>query len=215
MERKETEAARMLRLQREAQGEGLSLRRRVLICVAGIGGAVLLGLALFSIEPPAPVAPAIETAAVSIAPAAEPSPSVSEAELEQARLSAEADFPPTVLPSGAPDAPLNLVCSTKMCAAQKVVFRNRDWPAAWKGDYQGQRNAGFCRSRGCDGAVVVDKAEGCAWRIVIIAGNAVKSGDTDTANLKAECGQMDDVERQTAMLKAQAIFEQIYHRPLP
>ena len=49
----------------------------------------------------------------------------------------------------------------------------KTWPddvaGAFAGDYQGLRNMAYCLSTGCNGAIVIDKREGCAWRALAYA----------------------------------------------
>jgi hypothetical protein len=119
-----------------------------------------------------------------------------------ARLEAEKSFPKEALPQNAPAAPVSIVCAEEFCEVKRVEFANRDWPRAWRGDYQGQRNAAYCRSTGCDGAVLLDKIEGCAWRFIINMDNAAKADQSDSANFKNECGRLDAVDLDLAARKA-------------
>lgn len=50
--------------------------------------------------------------------------------------------------------------------------------------------------------------------MIILAGNALKSDDTDASNLKIDCGKLGAAERSAAVLKAEAMHQQIYHRPM-
>lgn len=141
-------------------------------------------------------------------------PVASEAEIAKVRDKVEKEIRQVSLPDGAPDVPVTLSCSSKECAASQTTFVRRDWPTAWRGDYQGQRNAAFCRFDGCFGGVQVDPVEACAWRVIIMQGNAVKADSTDLSNLRHECGTLDAADRQFASSKARAMFEMIYHRPM-
>lgn len=130
---------------------------------------------------------------------AEPKP----APVSTAIADAEKTYPAIALPKGAPPAPVTGFCRDEMCEVTKVQFVNNDWPKAWAGDYQGQRNAAFCRATGCRGAVQIDHAEACAWRAVILARHPRESGDMDTASLKTDCAQLDAAATALAQLKAQ------------
>lgn len=90
----------------------------------------------------------------------------------------------------------------------------RDWPKALRGDYQAQRNVAYCLSGGCDGAVAVNRIQGCAWRIVIVSSGSPKVGATDTANLRADCGRLEPTEKTAAAMRADALFPKVYGRPL-
>lgn len=142
------------------------------------------------------------------------SPAVSEEKLAVAKKEAEAGTPDEPLRDGVPPAPLGMFCRTEYCEVTRVTFARQDWPRAWRGDYQGQRNAAFCRSDGCAGAVQIDKAEGCAWRVIIIQGNSLQADSTDTGNLKVFCSQLDAADRHLAAAKARDMFQLIYDRPL-
>jgi hypothetical protein len=85
-----------------------------------------------------------------------------------------------------------------------------DWALANKGDYQAQRNVAYCLSNGCDGAIVIDKTAGCAWRMVILASDAVVD-QTDVMNYTAEC-RMDGGD---AVVMAKLLFRKIYKRSMP
>lgn len=128
---------------------------------------------------------------------------------------AEAAFPLVALPAGAPPAPVTGACFNRMCEANKIQFSRQDWPKAWLGDYQGQRNAAFCRSTGCDGAVETNKVEACAWRSVILAAHVGKTNDTDTQNLKTDCGALDEAESVVASGTAKQISAKIYGNESP
>lgn len=101
------------------------------------------------------------------------------------------------------------------CEASLASFKGKDWPGAWRGDYQGQRNVSFCLSSGCDGAVKENPVGGCAWRIIIMASGSPKVDDTDTQNHKLYCGRLTNVERAAAHAQAERTFAAIYGRNLP
>lgn len=124
-------------------------------------------------------------------------------------------FPQEVLPKGAPAAPVSGLCMQESCEVNRIQFSRRDWPKAWQGDYQGQRNAAFCRSTGCDGAVETNKAEACAWRSIILVAHVGATDDTDTRNLKMDCGDLDKAEAAVATGTANQIYEKIYSKPMP
>ena len=99
----------------------------------------------------------------------------------------------------------------KDCKASLAQFR-KWFPLAMRGDYQGQRNVAFCLSRGCDGAVFQRPITGCAWRMVIVGSGSPKVDSTDTANLKNECGKLDEVDRQAAAAQATTLMAKIPRR---
>lgn len=132
-----------------------------------------------------------------------------ESDLDGVRAQAEKDYPAIEGLSGVPDAPIRGFCSSKHCEISRVEFRNQNWPNAWKGDYQAQRNVAYCRADGCGGAVEVNLAEACAWRSVIIEVNADDADDTDTRNLNQDCGKLDSAGKSLAIAKAESILERI------
>lgn len=110
------------------------------------------------------------------------------------------------LPAWAPPPPVSGSCSSEMCAVNQVQFRERDWPSAWRGAYQGQRNVAFCLSTGCEGAVLLDRSAACAWRAVIIETNAADADETDADNLDSDCGKLTDSQRALSVKKADQII---------
>ncbi|NBC35530.1 hypothetical protein GTZ99_03055 [Novosphingobium sp. FSY-8] len=145
---------------------------------------------------------------------AAPSPSpveaeVSDATLQQARTEAEANWEQILLPKYAPEAPVTGLCQDAMCETTRVKFSRSDWPKAWRGDYQGQRNAAYCRTTGCDGAVIIDKIDGCAWRLVIGSMNAVAAQDVDASSLVSDCGRLNETSREMAATKADTYITMI------
>lgn len=127
---------------------------------------------------------------------------------------AEAVWPQEKLPAGAPPAPVTGLCMADTCEAMRAQFARRDWPKAWQGDYQGQRNVAFCRSTGCEGSVATNKVEACAWRSVILVAHVGETDDTDTRNLKSDCGGLDDAEATIATGTAKQIYEKIYGKKM-
>lgn len=128
---------------------------------------------------------------------------------------AEKMFPMETLPKGAPAAPVSGACMQESCEVNKVQFARRDWPKAWQGDYQAQRNVAFCRSNGCEGAVASNKVEACAWRSIILVAHVGATDDSDTQNLKADCGNIDQTDAAVATGSARQIFEKIYGKRMP
>lgn len=133
----------------------------------------------------------------------------SASEIELAQKEARKAFKIRPLPNGVELPPITGSCSSTMCASSQVQFAEADWPAAWQGDYQAQRNVAFCLISGCDGAVQIDKSSGCAWRSVILALNSQSATDLDAANIETECGDLTPTQRQLAISKAQKIAAKV------
>jgi hypothetical protein len=104
-----------------------------------------------------------------------------------------------------PSPPVNGVCGDKSCESSKREFVEKDWPAAWAGDYQAQRNVAFCLSNGCSGAVEVIDSAACAWRMVILDSAHDQADDTDESNRRVDCGRLDAVGLEAARAKAQSL----------
>lgn len=131
-------------------------------------------------------------------------------DIEQAEREARDTVEAVSLPDGAPAAPVTVgQCRDTLCAINRVDFTERDWPKAWRDDYQGQRNVAFCLQNGCFGAVQVDRISGCAWRSIILDRNAESADQTDTANFELDCGSLTPVEQDLAMSKADLIDQRL------
>jgi hypothetical protein len=77
-----------------------------------------------------------------------------------------------------------------------------EWPRAYAGDYAARRNVAYCLSYGCDGAVVISRTLGCAWRMVIARSGSPEITAGDTSNLNLECGRLTPQERAIAERQA-------------
>lgn len=133
----------------------------------------------------------------------------SPAEIERAENEARKMFEIIPLPKGVDSPPITGSCSDTMCATRQVQFAEADWPAAWQGDYGAQRNVAFCLITGCEGAVLIDKSAGCAWRAVILELNSDAAGDGDAANMETQCADLSPAQRQLAITKAEKIAAKV------
>lgn len=182
-------------------------------CVAG--GALM----------PAPPAPA-----PAAAPAAEPaevrppptviSISPEERALAAAEIAADEAARDAKIPANVPAAPVRSHCmqggdDEKICEANILEFEKKDWPRAWGGDYQGQRNVAYCLAEGCMDAVPINKVLACAWRQVIQMSGDIQVGQGDLKNLEIHCFSLDGDSRAAARAQAESIFRTIYKRPMP
>lgn len=121
-------------------------------------------------------------------------------------------------PPGMPEAPIGMCIGSPQesyCPSSLAQFRDRDWPNAWRGDYQGGRNVAFCLTTGCNGAVMQNPIQGCAWRIVVQLSGDPQVDPTDTMAFKGECGRLDAASFAAAELQAENIFPRVHKRPLP
>lgn len=140
-------------------------------------------------------------------------PVAPKAELAAARKEALANWKQITLPRYAPPAPVTGGCQTTVCETGRVQFERNDWPKAWRGNYQGQRNAAYCRSSGCDGAVIIDKIDACAWRTVIDLTQEGKIDETDRNNRMVDCNNLSEADRDKAIDRAGDIARTIVWAP--
>lgn len=102
------------------------------------------------------------------------------------------------------------------CEISKKDFT--EWyPKAYRKDYQGQRNAAFCLSTGCDGAVERNELVGCAWRMVILGSGSPKVDSTDRMAYSTYCGanRLSNSQRADALRIAESLFKRLYAKELP
>ena len=101
----------------------------------------------------------------------------------------------------------------KSCESDKQQFK-KAYAAAYKRDYQGQRNVSYCLSAGCGGAVQNNATLGCAWRLVILASGSAEVDNTDISNKRVYCDRLAPDEQETARAQAQELMRRIYKREL-
>jgi len=77
-----------------------------------------------------------------------------------------------------------------LCAAAQIGFI-RDWPEAWRADYQARRNVAFCFESTCDHAVPQNLVAACAWRIAIAESGDPRIDDLDLQALRQACSRLD------------------------
>lgn len=107
-------------------------------------------------------------------------------------------------------------CETDACKSAQAQLL-LEFPLAYSGVYQAQRNVAFCLSSGCEGAFVRTPLLGCAWRFVIVASGNVEVDASDVSNMKSDCGpnRLGAVERSVARAQAETLFRLVYKRPFP
>lgn len=113
------------------------------------------------------------------------------------------------MPSAAPAADLVIdTCDTAKdvpyCQYTRTKIQEQ-LLLAKQGDYQARRNVGYCLSSGCDGAVVIDKVEACAWRIVVMNQNSADAGVGDRGNFDLDCGRLSANDRRAADARVKAL----------
>ena len=96
-----------------------------------------------------------------------------------------------------------------LCDSMRAQFA-REYPLAWKGNYEAQRNVAFCFTTGCDGAVRRDPILGCALRFVILYSGSSKVDPSDTMNTHSCERMLTGIELAAAKTRAKVIFESIY-----
>ncbi|EGF93091.1 hypothetical protein ABI_15310 [Asticcacaulis biprosthecium C19] len=114
-----------------------------------------------------------------------------------------------------PPVPVDGFCadSTRACDPVRLEMLQQ-WPKAWAGDYQSQRNVAYMQSERMAG-VPYNPVQGCAWRMVILASGHTQSDSTDIANYNFECRALTPVELVTAKASAGQIFKTIAGNTLP
>lgn len=113
------------------------------------------------------------------------------------------------------DDHLKICTGDQFCESSQDQFK-KWFPKAYEKDYQGQRNVSYCLATGCDGAVQQNRPLGCAWRVVIIASGSSRVDSTDTGFFDAYCrNRLSSSEMAQMRSQADALFRQIYKRPLP
>lgn len=100
-----------------------------------------------------------------------------------------------------------------LCEVTRDSFK-QDFEGAISGDYAAQRNVAFCLTSGCDGAILVDRVEGCAWRMVI-QGSEGRKEPTERQSFVGACGSLPNSERRSALSRAEDMFSAIYGKDLP
>ena len=97
---------------------------------------------------------------------------------------------------------------TKICEGDQKQFL-REYPKAYEGDYESERNVGNCLQSGCSGALRKNPIQACAWRMVLMTSGSPKVNDLDAADLKIACGRLAEAERQDAAQRAAVITAEI------
>lgn len=90
----------------------------------------------------------------------------------------------------------------EICRGAQDEFVTHDWSAAHRGDLGAARNVAFCLSTSCQGAVVPNRIQGCAWALAVIGSGAATVSQVDSDNAKLDCGQLDPTERYAANSRA-------------
>ena len=101
-----------------------------------------------------------------------------------------------------------------VCAADRDRFRDKSWPAAWKGDVAAARAVAYCLTSSCDGAVLLNPVQGCAWREVVVASGDAAVTERDADDLERTCAELGEPARGAAKAKAAEIFREVYGRDL-
>jgi hypothetical protein len=118
-----------------------------------------------------------------------------------------------------PPPPIQGACFETGEAQSACYYRQyevlRQWPLAWSGDYQAQRNISFMLSTNEPG-VQGDKTQGCVWRIIItLSGHAKYEGALDEPNYDLYCGELSATNWASAKAMAKTTFKAITGESLP
>lgn len=117
-----------------------------------------------------------------------------------------------------PDTPVTGFCPSGgddggQCEANRLTML-KEWPTAWTGDYQSQRNVAYLLSQPSMG-VPQNPIQGCAWRMVIIASGHADATSIDTTNYNLDCRKLSEIELETAKASAANIYKKVKGETLP
>lgn len=110
--------------------------------------------------------------------------------------------------------PLGICDEANAVCRHNSAITLQDLKAAYKKNYDAQRNVAFCLTTGCDGGVQINETLGCAWRIVILASGNPSTDDGDRSNLKSCLNKMDGTKLATTKAQAASLFGTIYKREI-
>lgn len=96
-----------------------------------------------------------------------------------------------------------------MCVVSQLGFIE-DWPLAWKGDYQAQKEVAHCLRGGCSGAVMISPIQACSWRIVIASSGSPLVDGSDAQNAERHCASLRAEDLQAARASAATIQNRIH-----
>lgn len=107
--------------------------------------------------------------------------------------------------AGLPDVPLSTDClnDDATCDANRLQML-QNWPQAWAGDLQAQRNVAALLSNPSAG-IASDPVQGCAWRQVILDNSPTPPDPSDSGLAATECGRLNDDDRTAADAAARNI----------
>jgi hypothetical protein len=108
-----------------------------------------------------------------------------------------------------------LVASLPTASAQEALETYRR--KAMARDYDAQRYTAVClRTARCEGSLVPNAIEACAWRMVILGSGHSEVDASDVAHYQHQCQSLIvDGERAVALKTAEELFRSIYQRELP
>ena len=158
---------------------------------------------------------ALAVAACSQAGEARTATPPASAEASEATARAAAWIAAPVHPAAAPVDGCTSSEDAAVCASDRARFQQKDWPGAWKGDIAAARNVAYCLTSSCDGAVVLNPVQGCAWREVIMGSGDAGVTERDGDYRDNECRQLGVAERSAAKRLAADIYREAFGRPLP
>lgn len=98
---------------------------------------------------------------------------------------------------------------------EKLPKSRAEFGRALKGDYQAQRNVGYCLFSGSCSEYRPNKIAGCAWRVVTVASGSMKVDAGDISNYELCVRQLSSTQMAVATEQARTLFKHIYRRDLP
>jgi len=86
--------------------------------------------------------------------------------------------------------------------------------AAYKGDYQAQRNLAYGYVAFSYEGQVKNPIAGCAWYLVVLHSGSPKVHEGDVGNVRVYCGRLDVDAQSAAVAQARTIYRKVYrHSP--
>jgi hypothetical protein len=90
----------------------------------------------------------------------------------------------------------------ELCRINQYNWATQDWAHAHNGDVEAIRNVANCLSTSCEGAVMPNRVQGCAWRMVVIDSGSAVVTENDARAADEACGPLDQIARVAAVNRA-------------
>ena len=84
--------------------------------------------------------------------------------------------------------------------------------AAYKGDYQAQRNLAYGYVAFPYEGQIMNQILGCAWYLVVLHSGSPQVHEGDVGNVRVYCGRLDADAQTAAVAQARVIYRKVYQR---